>query len=254
MKKVLGVSIAAIVHGVASLGLVAQPVGAAAAPPPPEAVQAWYKAQPKERKALPPEGSLTSLNLLYSLMFDYKANDDDKRFDSGKEGSKQVDRFRKVLTHSPDRKLNGAMGKALDCAGDAFDNIGFDGQKAVDRCEGQWAKVEATLKLYGVDTGAAWALGGAPPPPPPPPASVTYDLTGQGTVSVTLQNESGGTEQFDTPLPYHRDLGGVSGFVYISAQLNNTGTVTCEIKQGDTVIQNATSSGQYVIATCSGAA
>jgi hypothetical protein len=71
-------------------------------------------------------------------------------------------------------------------------------------------------------------------------------------VSVTLQNASGGTEQFDTRLPYHLDLGGVVGFVYISAQLENTGTVTCTIKQGEEVIQTATSAGQYVIASCSG--
>jgi hypothetical protein len=93
---------------------------------------------------------------------------------------------------------------------------------------------------------------------PPPPPSVTYDLTGRGTVSVTLQNASGGTEQFETPLPYHLDLGpagtfgGISGFVYISAQLQDTGTVTCQIKKGDQVIQTATSTGQYVIASCSG--
>ncbi len=93
---------------------------------------------------------------------------------------------------------------------------------------------------------------------PPPPPSVTYDLTGQGSVSVTLQNASGGTEQFETGLPYHLDLGpagtfgGLSGFVYISAQLQSSGSVTCEIKKGGQVIQTATSTGQYVIASCSG--
>jgi hypothetical protein len=97
-----------------------------------------------------------------------------------------------------------------------------------------------------------------PPSPPPPPPSVTYDLTGQGSVFVTMQNASGGTEQFETRLPYHLDLGpagtfgGLSGFVYISAQLQDTGTVTCTIKKGEQVIQTATSTGQYVIASCSG--
>jgi hypothetical protein len=246
---------ASIGLGAATLGLVAQPAGAGvkAKQPTPEAVQAWYKAQPKERKALPPEASLLSLNALYALMFDYKAQDDTgKCVDTGREGSKQVDKFRKTLTHSPDRKLNKQMDQALNRAGDAFDNCGFDGAKAVARSEGLWSQIEATLKLYGVDTGQPWALGGAPAPPPPPPASVTYDLTGQGSVSVTLQNASGGTEQFETPLPYHLDLGGVTGFVYISAQLQDTGTVTCEIKQGDQVVQTATSTGQYVIASCSG--
>jgi hypothetical protein len=99
-------------------------------------VQAWYKAQPKDRKALPPEASLLSLNLLYGLMFDYKTQDDtDKCLDTGNKGSKQVDKFRKTLTHSPDRKLNKQMDQALNRAGDAFDNCGFDGAKAVARSE-----------------------------------------------------------------------------------------------------------------------
>jgi hypothetical protein len=66
-----------------------------------------------------------------------------------------------------------------------------------------------------------------------------------------MQNASGGTEQFETRLPYDLDLGpsgifgGFSGFVYISAQLQDTGTVTCTIKKGEQVIQTATSTGQY---------
>jgi hypothetical protein len=237
--------------------LVVQPASATIAQPTPEAVQAWYKVPPTKTKAASsPEVSIGSLNLLYGVMFEYKAQDDDKMFEAGRAGSKAVDKVRKTLTHSPDRKLNKQMDTALNRAGDAFDDIGFDDAKAVGRSEGLWAKIEAKLKSYGVDTGAPWALSGnaapAPAPPPPPPPSVTYDLTGQGTVSVTMQNKSGGTEQYETRLPYHLDLGGLSGFVYISAQLQDSGTVTCEIKQGEQVIQTATSTGQYVIATCSG--
>jgi hypothetical protein len=248
-------AVAVVAVSADGLGLLAQPAGAGveAEQPTPEKMQAWYKAQPKNRKASPPEASILTLNLLYGVMFDYKAeDDDDNMFEAGDAGSKEVDKVRKTLTHSPDRKLNKQIDTALNRVGDAFDDYGFDDAKAVGRSEGLWAKIEATLKLYGIDTGEPWALSGAPPPPPPPPPSVTYDLTGQGTVSVTLQNATGGTEQFETRLPYHLDLGGLSGFAYISAQLEDTGTVTCTIKQGDQVIQTATSTGQYVIASCSG--
>ncbi len=163
--------LATIALGAASLGLLVEPAGAdvEAVQPTPEAMQSWYKVPPKNSKASSPEVSLASLNLLYGVMFEYKTQDDDKRFDTGRAGSKEVDKSRKTLTHSPDSKLNKQMDTALNRAGDAFDNIGFDGQKAVARSEGLWAKIEAKLKGYSVDTGAPWALSGAPPPAPPPP-------------------------------------------------------------------------------------
>ena len=83
------------------------------------------------------------------------------------------------------------------------------------------------------------------------PVPVSYELTGHGSVSVTMW-ASGDPEQLTTTLPYHLDLGAVDGFVFISAQLQGEGTVTCTIKQGDRVIQTATSSGHDRIATCSG--
>jgi hypothetical protein len=274
--------IATIALGAASLGIVVQPAGAGleAAQPDPAKVQAWAtKAQKYKSRFVPTisgnvfdrnpadeetlyaapvggggtTGVIRVLDLAYFRTFQLKTEDnDDDGIELGINASNYIDDVRRILTHSPDKDLNKRINKAVDCVGDAFDNYGYDGEKAVARCEGRWAKIEATLKLYGVDTGEPWMLSGNSPPPPPPPPSVTYDLTGQGSVSVTMQNASGGTEQFETRLPYHLDLGGVSGFVYISAQLEDTGTVTCEIKQGEQVIQTATSTGQYVIATCSG--
>lgn len=81
---------------------------------------------------------------------------------------------------------------------------------------------------------------------------VSYDLTGHGSVRVTMSNASGDPDQLTTPLPYHLDLGGVEGFVFLSAQLHGEGTVTCTIKQGDRVVQTVTSSGHDRIATCFG--
>jgi hypothetical protein len=246
------------------------------APPDPAKVQAWaakvqhYKSHyvpiaprdpiidhgaEEERLDGTPLQIIGVLDAAYFRMFEARSEgDSDTPAEISVHASHYVDDVRRILTHSPDRKLNDGVNKALDCAGDAFDNIGYKNAKATAKCEGRWAKIESTLKTYGVDTGQPWKLAGAQPPPPPPPPSVTYDLTGQGSVEVTLQNATGGTEQFETRLPYHLDLGPISGFVYISAQLQDRGTVTCTIKQGDRVIQTATSTGQYVIASCSGSA
>jgi hypothetical protein len=178
--------------------------------------------------------------------------------DVADQGSEYVDIHRQILTHSPDKSLNKLTDRALNDVGDVFDAV--KDKKYISALEdsysanARWAKIETKLKSYGVDTGEAWTLSGNVPADAArsPPQSVTYDLTGQGTATVTMQNASGGTEQFETPLPYHLDLGGYTGFVYISAQLEDTGTVTCTIKRGEEVIQTATSTGQYVIASCSG--
>jgi hypothetical protein len=93
-------------------------------------------------------------------------------------------------------------------------------------------------------------------PPAPAGPAATYLLAGTAPeVSVTLNNETGGTEQFTTTLPYERALPTAppNGFVYISAQNQaDYGDVTCTITAGFGILQTATSSGAYVIATCSG--
>lgn len=82
---------------------------------------------------------------------------------------------------------------------------------------------------------------------------VTYEVTGTGSASLTIQNESGGTEQFEVGLPWSRSFNPpLDGFVYVSAQLNGSGDVHCKITQGGRVVQEASSSGEYVIASCSG--
>jgi hypothetical protein len=70
---------------------------------------------------------------------------------------------RSKLTHSPDKKLNKVMNKALDCVGDTFDHLGYVEQKGVVRCEGRWAQIEAKLKGYGVNTGDPWTLSDSNP-------------------------------------------------------------------------------------------
>lgn len=89
------------------------------------------------------------------------------------------------------------------------------------------------------------------------PKNITYEVTGTATtVDITLENASGGTEQYSAvSLPYTKSfqVDGGYHFVYISAQNNgSTGSVTSTIKVGGAVFKTATSSGAYVIATASG--
>lgn len=93
-------------------------------------------------------------------------------------------------------------------------------------------------------------------------SQVEYRVVGSGpSVDVTLSNATGGTEQYsDQTLPYSYTFTTTEEdqFVYISAQINGTGTITSEIYRksvngGSWVLyDSSTSSGAYVIATVSG--
>ena len=85
---------------------------------------------------------------------------------------------------------------------------------------------------------------------------VEYEITGSASkVDVTLQNETGGTEQYsDVSVPhtytfnYYTDW-----FLYISAQnQGDSGSVTVTIYVDGEVFKTSTSSGAYVIASASG--
>lgn len=93
------------------------------------------------------------------------------------------------------------------------------------------------------------------PPPPKVDPRITYSITGTATsVSITLENETGNTEQGDFKVPFNMSFRvPVGTFVYISAQNNGkTGSVTCQIFVDGKVQEEATSTGAYKIATCSG--
>lgn len=86
---------------------------------------------------------------------------------------------------------------------------------------------------------------------------VVYSITGSaGSVSITQRNASGGTEQYDSSLPLSRSFWIRPGsFLYISAQNNgDSGDVSCALTRSGRTVQTASSSGAYVIATCSGTA
>lgn len=72
---------------------------------------------------------------------------------------------------------------------------------------------------------------------------------------ITYENEGGNTEQKDISSgSWQTSFSGTSGaFVYISAQANNeNASISVEISFKGKVIEEATSSGDYVIATASG--
>jgi hypothetical protein len=84
--------------------------------------------------------------------------------------------------------------------------------------------------------------------------NIEYQIRGSAEfVSVTLNNESGGTEQFSSvSVPYDYSFNTMKGFLYISAQnKGNRGSVYVAILVDNEVVQSAESSGAYVIATTS---
>jgi hypothetical protein len=93
-------------------------------------------------------------------------------------------------------------------------------------------------------------------------SGVRYVITGEGvnSVSLTWQNDTGGTEQADFLVPFCEDYDGFSSgdFLYISAQIRSptsgAGSITCRIYDGTTVIAEANAYDFASIATCSGSA
>ncbi len=85
---------------------------------------------------------------------------------------------------------------------------------------------------------------------------VKYEITGDASrVAITYSNAEGGTEQKEWITPYTKEFTMSDGsFVYISAQSQQSGfaTVTCTIYVDGEKYKTSTSSGEFVIATCSG--
>jgi len=84
---------------------------------------------------------------------------------------------------------------------------------------------------------------------------VEYELTGTASkVSVTLNNATGGTEQFsDVYIPHTYTFEKYTDwFLYVSAQnLGDSGSITVTIYLNGEVVATSTSSGAYVIADAS---
>ncbi len=82
------------------------------------------------------------------------------------------------------------------------------------------------------------------------------DSSPSGTASLNYENAGGNTEQVeDADTPWEERLSlGRGGFAYVSAQRQGpgSGTVRCTISVDGEVVEEAESTGQFVIATCSG--
>jgi hypothetical protein len=92
---------------------------------------------------------------------------------------------------------------------------------------------------------------------PPRLVTVVYKVGGTASrASLTIENESGGTEQFTVSIPWTKSFQVSPGsFVYVSAQNEGDhGSVTCTITSNGVIVQSANSTGAYVIAGCSGSA
>jgi hypothetical protein len=83
---------------------------------------------------------------------------------------------------------------------------------------------------------------------------------GVSAVSLTWENDTGGTEQGDYKVPYCKTYTGFKrgDFLYISAQIikptSGAGSIKCRIYDGNTIVAEANASGFASIATCSGSA
>lgn len=115
------------------------------------------------------------------------------------------------------------------------------------------------LALYGI---LRYALSEPPPPTRQPVIedvpTVVYRVLGKPSTaraSVTYENAGNNTEQQDlAKLPWELSFTARRRqFVYVSAQLDNGFEITCQIEVNGVIIEEATSSGRFVIASCAGA-
>jgi hypothetical protein len=80
-----------------------------------------------------------------------------------------------------------------------------------------------------------------------------YQVTGDGTASITYSNQDGGTEQQEISLPWEKSFKVHNGdFLYISAQKHSGySSISAVILVNGTIRKTATSQGEHSIATSS---
>jgi hypothetical protein len=123
----------------------------------------------------------------------------------------------------------------------------------------------ATMCIMLPLAGCSGVPASVPVTPAASPPQVVFFAEGTGTKAgaVTMRSESGGTIQKDVALPLHNATTGVLGLasdrfrrgdsLYLSLQNSEgSGSVTCRIEVDGAVVDTATSSGAYKIATCVG--
>lgn len=93
-------------------------------------------------------------------------------------------------------------------------------------------------------------------PAAPTTHTVRYYVGGTAqTADITIENETGGTEQKTIDIPWDTTFSAERGqFVYVSAQSNDDAErlVNCKIEVDGEILESAESRGRFVIASCSG--
>jgi hypothetical protein len=140
-------------------------------PPTSEQVQDWATTPPRPSTSLldpiySPIDAIHILEHIYAVMLqDFSQNRPGDAWTKGGEGSKTVDHYRRLLVHSPDKNLNRLTNTALNQVGDLFDDVdNANTEQAANKASRSnllWARIEITLKQYGVDTGEPWSLSTA---------------------------------------------------------------------------------------------
>lgn len=88
-------------------------------------------------------------------------------------------------------------------------------------------------------------------------AAITYEVTGRSAGNITYTTDGAGSQeqQQDVTLPWRKTINVPAGFAFVSllAQNGGKGQISCKITDSTgKVIKQATSSGAYAIASCSG--
>jgi hypothetical protein len=112
------------------------------------------------------------------------------------------------------------------------------------------AKVSASGPVKDLATEAAPAVTHAAPKPKPKPQAdtVTYVVNGSSAADVTY-GPSGSSFTGHAPMNVTKKLGSPP-YYSITAQLQGSGSVSCEIKVNGKVMSKGTASGGYNIASC----
>lgn len=82
---------------------------------------------------------------------------------------------------------------------------------------------------------------------------IKYVIAGTATSAlVTYFNETGGTEQATTNLPFNKEFTVSPGAALsLVAQNNGSGSITCEIWVNGTMTKTSTSTAEFGVVTCS---
>lgn len=109
------------------------------------------------------------------------------------------------------------------------------------------------IVLFLATCGGCVALGGAAADSMSKSHTITYHIDGQGKALITYVGDNFSEGQETTQLPWEKTVT-VTGWqpVVLEAQLqDNSGALTCHIDVDGHVGKPVTSSGEYVVVTCS---